>query len=542
MKTKLLGIFLALLAPVCAFGQGSGQFGGSAGVGGGTVAAQTPNGIPVSGSTSSSISGVVCTPPTVNGIYDVLYNVTASTAVAPSCPQLGLVPDQAAGANLLYSDNGGKVLNPAAALGVPATLLTSTPNFYTVIDNEQSGSTTLTPVTPWNLKLNRNAAGTSQAAVTIQNDQICNVQVDSLTANQIDVNCIPTAYLPTNDVLVGVANNATETALADTSAGGLAETYNGTTHAFGTIAITGSGTVNNCTTVGAIALYPASGTTIGCGNGDFTYATHTLTMGSSGILDLHASVGGLIIPTGNCTTITTQASIAVNTASTNGMCFRSDAAHAWQLAVAAVAGTANTTCVNQVITVLSTVASPTCTSPGVLGVANVTPVTSSNPTINTDQALIQLSLPAGFLNVALDTVKIEEGGIYSSTAASSPALTYKVKLCTVSGCGSGTVVTLFNIVTSTLNTTALTNATMNLVGTCITSTTGASGNLICHGAPGLTIDTGATLSAPDTLFADTNTAVSSNIDLTAALFLQFTVAQSVVGASNSYTQQYGSIR
>jgi hypothetical protein len=41
---------------------------------------------------------------------------------------------------------------------------------------------------------------------------------------------------------------------------------------------------------------------------------------------------------------------------------------------------------------------------------------------------------------------------------------------------------------------------------------------------------------------DTNTATLANIDLTAALFLQFTVAQSVVGASNSYTQQLAAIR
>jgi hypothetical protein len=176
-------------------------------------------------------------------------------------------------------------------------------------------------------------------------------------------------------------------------------------------------------------------------------------------------------------------------------------------------------------------------------VGNSTAVTSSNPTINTDQNLIQLSIPAGCLNTLNQLFDIKAGGIYSSTAASTPVLTFKAKLCTISGCGSGTVVPLFNIVSTALNTAALTNATYNLIGNCVTSTIGATGNLICHGSPGLTLDTGATLSTPDNVFADTNTAVSSpNIDLTAALFLQFTVAQSVAGASNSYTQQLAAIR
>ncbi len=179
-------------------------------------------------------------------------------------------------------------------------------------------------------------------------------------------------------------------------------------------------------------------------------------------------------------------------------------------------------------------------SPG--SVSSVTGVTSSNPTINTDQNLIQLSLAAGFFNTSLQPFDIDASGIYSSTTASSPAITIKAKLCTVSGCGSGTVITLFNIATTALNTTALTNATWNLTGKCVTNATGAGGNLFCHGKPGLTLDTGAALTAPDSVFADTNTATSSNIDLTAALFLQFTVAQSATGASNSYTQQIASIR
>lgn len=176
---------------------------------------------------------------------------------------------------------------------------------------------------------------------------------------------------------------------------------------------------------------------------------------------------------------------------------------------------------------------------GSAAVASTTAVTSSNPTINTDQQLMELSLAAGYLNIAHQPFLIHGAGTYSSTTASSPALTFKIKLCTVSGCGSGTVVTLANIVTTTLNTTALTNATWSLGTTAVTNTTGATGNLVAKGVPGLILDLGAAVSAADAVFADTNTATSSNIDLTAALFVDFTVAQSATGASNSYTQMMG---
>lgn len=166
----------------------------------------------------------------------------------------------------------------------------------------------------------------------------------------------------------------------------------------------------------------------------------------------------------------------------------------------------------------------------------------NNPTINVDQGMIQLSLAAGYLNLASQPYTIQAAGNYTSTAASSPALTYKVQLCTVSGCGSGTVQTLINIVTTTLSATALSNATWTISTSCVINATGVTGNLVCKGSPGLTLDTGASIVTPDSTFADTNTATSGNIDLTAALFLRFTVAQSVAGASNSYTQTLASIR
>lgn len=166
----------------------------------------------------------------------------------------------------------------------------------------------------------------------------------------------------------------------------------------------------------------------------------------------------------------------------------------------------------------------------------------SNPTINVDQNMIQLSTNTGYFNVIGQSFYIQGSGNYSTTAASAPALTYEIKLCTVSLCASGTVVDLFDITTTALSATALTNATWTLTGLCVTKVTGATGNLICKGSPGLTLDTGASIVTPDSTFADTNTTASANIDLTQALFIDFSVAQSVAGASNSYTQTLGVIR
>jgi hypothetical protein len=302
-----------------------------------------------------------------------------------------------------------------------------------------------------------------------------------------------------------------------------------------------------CATANALSIF-TSANVHGCGNADFTYATDTLTGAAAGLVNLSAltAADALRVPF-STTDLTGSNAGGVRVESGGG----APGAFEWDTGggrfYAAAAGNSSqtsTTCTNQVVTAIFSNIQPTCSSltPAFLPwVVSTSSVTSSNPAINTDQNLIQLSLSAGYLN-SLKSFSIDGSGIYSSTAASTPALTIKAKLCTVSGCGSGTVVALFNIVTTALNTTALTNATWNLTGMCVTNATGATGNLVCHGKPGLTLDTGATLSAPDTVFADTNTATLANIDLTAALFLQFTVAQSVVGASNSYTQQLASIR
>jgi hypothetical protein len=52
----------------------------------------------------------------------------------------------------------------------------------------------------------------------------------------------------------------------------------------------GTGTINSCATTNAMSIYTAA-TTLGCGNGDFTYATDTLTAAAAGLVTLAAETG-----------------------------------------------------------------------------------------------------------------------------------------------------------------------------------------------------------------------------------------------------------
>lgn len=180
--------------------------------------------------------------------------------------------------------------------------------------------------------------------------------------------------------------------------------------------------------------------------------------------------------------------------------------------------------------------------PGGAGAGNS--VTSTTPvTVNTnttsDQQLIELSLGAGYFNSANQPFLFDGAGVYTTQTAQTPTITLKVKLCTVSGCGSGTVVTLISIV-STATVAAVTNNNWNLAILGYTHTTGATGNLEIHGP--LAVDLGALTTTADSIFVDTNTAVSSNIDLTAALFVDFTIAFSTNAATaNIFTQRSGGV-
>jgi hypothetical protein len=164
---------------------------------------------------------------------------------------------------------------------------------------------------------------------------------------------------------------------------------------------------------------------------------------------------------------------------------------------------------------------------------NVTPVTV-NANVATDQNLMTCTLPAGILNLAGRTLRITTGDLYTTPVASVATINTKVKLCTVSGCGSGTVITLANI-TSSANPGTVTNNSINLQLLSTTQTGGASSAYEAHG--NMVVDLGASPGLADSTFSDSNTATIGTIDSTAQLFLQITGAFSVASASNSRTER-----
>ncbi len=163
---------------------------------------------------------------------------------------------------------------------------------------------------------------------------------------------------------------------------------------------------------------------------------------------------------------------------------------------------------------------------------NVTPATVNTSTTS-DQNLMAVSLSANLLNVTGRTFKVFLGGVYSNVVTAQPTVTLKIKLCTVSGCGSGTVITPISIASTVTSATAVTNLAANLTGYVSTQTAGASSAYEAHG--NMAIDLGTTNLVADSIFADVNTATVGTIDSTGALFLQAAVAFSGASTSNSFT-------
>lgn len=171
---------------------------------------------------------------------------------------------------------------------------------------------------------------------------------------------------------------------------------------------------------------------------------------------------------------------------------------------------------------------------GSFSCVNVTPVTV-NANTAADQILQACSIPAGTLNTIGKTLSIQSAGVYSTPAASTTTVNLKVKLCTVSGCGSGTVITLASLTSAALSAIQATNDPFNVQMFSSTQTAGASAAFEAHG--NLTIDISALTTAAEGTYADGNTATVGTIDSTGALFLQVTGAFSAASASNSMTHR-----
>lgn len=179
---------------------------------------------------------------------------------------------------------------------------------------------------------------------------------------------------------------------------------------------------------------------------------------------------------------------------------------------------------------------------GAVGVSsaagNTTPVTA-NANTTSDQALMEISLAAGILNNLSLPYYIDGSGLFTIQTLQTPTLTFKAKLCTISGCGSGTVVTLATVTTGA--TVAATNNPWNLHFIAQPTLAGASGTVLTSGF--IAIDTGASSALAETVYNVPSPTTTSAINLTAALFVDFTVSSSTQPTTpfNSFTQQLADV-
>lgn len=167
---------------------------------------------------------------------------------------------------------------------------------------------------------------------------------------------------------------------------------------------------------------------------------------------------------------------------------------------------------------------------------NVTAVQVSGATAS-DQNLQQLVEAPGNLNYVGKTAKITAQGTVTSGASGNGTWTIKLKLCTVSGCGSGTALTLSTLGPTGTQIASATSAPWACEFVVTTAAVGATGNVwangVCH-----VETTSVTLQTDNPSFSNVNTAVSSNIDLTGQLFWQVTLADSGASANNVINGRY----
>lgn len=174
-------------------------------------------------------------PPTANGQYTCGYTVTASAAVAPTCPQVGLATRVISGSSstdtVAYSDNNTIVNHDiAGSAGVNETLPTPTTlgnaNFVYKYCDHSTHADTITPTT-WTIQAGTAAAG---ASLSVPAGACYSIHVDPFNA---------TNWLA--DASNAGGSGTTTNALTANSSGGAApgSTFNGSAavtfdyHSFG---------------------------------------------------------------------------------------------------------------------------------------------------------------------------------------------------------------------------------------------------------------------------------------------------------------------
>lgn len=138
------------------------------------------------------------------------------------------------------------------------------------------------------------------------------------------------------------------------------------------------------------------------------------------------------------------------------------------------------------------------------------------------------ALPTGFQNVVGRDLRVCGRGVFTDTT-NTPQVTISILYGGI---------TPVSIQTAALSGTAVTNAPFDFCFTLSTASTGATGTLEAHGWMDFD-DTGSTTNPKLDKYLDSNTAVSSAINLTAANTVSIQVASSA--SLNSMTLRYASL-
>ena len=113
----------------------------------------------------------------------------------------------------------------------------------------------------------------------------------------------------------------------------------------------------------ALVLGGGAGACPATGNGDFTYAAHTLTGGASGLVNLASeAAGGLIIPSVSQTNLVSTNGALQFDSSNNAFVVGVNGTLGYQAVSSTTRNVASTSCTNQVVTTISATSAPTCTT------------------------------------------------------------------------------------------------------------------------------------------------------------------------------------
>lgn len=174
------------------------------------------------------------TPPTANGVYNIVYNVTGGVAVPPTAGLVGLTARNVTGTTdtILYSDNNARVVYNGSA-NVSVTLPTATTmgnaHFYAVIDNLLTGTSTTVTITPTTWTIGANAAST----LVISEGQSCVIYVDPNSSTNWATHCGESAIVPGSGIGVSRTNTGITIQLtAQYSKGSCTEVWGGSGTSF----------------------------------------------------------------------------------------------------------------------------------------------------------------------------------------------------------------------------------------------------------------------------------------------------------------------